>query len=646
MHNSQQYHINQLENNFDLISRFEKDCLAQMTANGISFAGPLKTDGEIHRFSTDEKKNQPDEWYVCHQGVSKHNIPYLSCTYGSWSGDQKFYYKSYENNSSFTKEELFHLKEAEERKRKEIDQQLAKDLIKRIEEAKKNWEESSDVATSINHTKYLENKKVKAYGVKYGFDSYRNPVLVIPLKNIKGEIQAIQNIGENGEKRFYGPKKGNFHLIGEIRNDSHIYVTEGYATAASVYEGTESPVVVAFDCGNLNHVVSTLRGKYPKHQITIAADDDKETDGNPGKKKAEEASKNFGCNVVFPQFPDDFRLINSISEKFPNGRKPTDFNDLHNCLGIDELKKQLCKKKSYLTPVDIGTFLSKELPPRKIILNPWLTEQGLAMIYAKRGIGKTFISLSIAYAIACGGKVLKWEAIHPRKVLYIDGEMPAVSMQERLAHIARGSEKQPPDASFFKLITPDLQDLGIRDLNTIEGQQDVNEHLEDVDVLFLDNLSTLVRSGRENESDSWIYTQEWLLSLRKKGKSVVFIHHAGKGGAQRGSSKKEDVLDTVIVLKQPKNYSPTEGARFEVHFEKSRGFEGEQANPFEASLITHESGVLEWSFKEIEMRDLDRITELYNDGMTNQRDISRELDIALGKVNKLIKQARNEQKIK
>jgi len=65
---------------------------------------------------------------------------------------------------------------------------------------------------------------------------------------------------------------------------------------------------------------------------------------------------------------------------------------------------------------------------------------------------------------------------------------------------------------------------------------------------------------------------------------VLFIHHSGKGGAQRGTSRKEDVLDTVIALRRPEDYSPAEGARFEVHFEKARGFAGEEAEPFEAAL--------------------------------------------------------------
>jgi CRP-like cAMP-binding protein len=62
------------------------------------------------------------------------------------------------------------------------------------------------------------------------------------------------------------------------------------------------------------------------------------------------------------------------------------------------------------------------------------------------------------------------------------------------------------------------------------------------------------------------------------------VHHDGKGGQQRGTSKKEDVLDTVISLRRPPDYTADQGCRLEVRFTKSRGFHGPDAEPFEARL--------------------------------------------------------------
>src|SRR6185436_7932703 len=124
----------------------------------------------------------------------------------------------------------------------------------------------------------------------------------------------------------------------------------------------------------------------------------------------------------------------------------------------------------------------------------------------------------------------------------------------------------------LRIITPDIQTHGITDLSTIEGQRIIEEHLKDVKLLILDNYSALCRRGRENEAESWIPLQEWFLTLRRRGLSVLLIHHSNKSGGQRGTSRKEDLLDTVITLRKPENYDPREGARFEVHYEKARGF--------------------------------------------------------------------------
>ena len=78
------------------------------------------------------------------------------------------------------------------------------------------------------------------------------------------------------------------------------------------------------------------------------------------------------------------------------------------------------------------------------------------------------------------------------------------------------------------------------------------------------------------------------------------MHHAGKGGGQRGTSRKEDTLDTVISLTRPPGYQANEGARFEVRFSKARGFYGEDAEPFEARFA--DDG---WSTSEIVADDSD-----------------------------------------
>ena len=69
------------------------------------------------------------------------------------------------------------------------------------------------------------------------------------------------------------------------------------------------------------------------------------------------------------------------------------------------------------------------------------------------------------------------------------------------------------------------------------------------------------------------------LKIAAAGKTVVMLHHSGKNGSSRGSSRRHDVLDTVMKLERPFNYTQQEGAKFEVHFEKTRSFAGDAAEP-------------------------------------------------------------------
>lgn len=287
---------------------------------------------------------------------------------------------------------------------------------------------------------------------------------------------------------------------------------------------------------------------------------------------------------------------------------------------------------------NLPEFLAHAFPPRRMMLTPVLPEQGLAMVHAMRGVGKTYVGLGMAYAVASATSFLRWRADEPRRVVYIDGEMPGVAMQERLEAIVQGAGGQPPEDDFFRLVTPDLQEDPMPDLASPEGQDALAALVADADLLVLDNLSTLCRSGKENEAESWGQVQEWLLTLRKAGKSVLLIHHAGKSGQQRGTSKREDVLDTVISLRRPEDYRPDEGARFEVHLEKARGVHGPEAEPFEVQLVTR-YGAATWTMQALDDVELARVVAMTGDGL-KVRDIAAELSMSTGKVAKLQGKAR------
>ena len=289
-----------------------------------------------------------------------------------------------------------------------------------------------------------------------------------------------------------------------------------------------------------------------------------------------------------------------------------------------------------LKAISAEEFLALTIPPREFLLEPWLPSQGAVMVYSWRGVGKTYFGLGVAYAVASAGRFLKWEAPKARRVLYIDGEMPAVVMQERMAGIAASSEKSPPKG-FLRLITPDLQEVGIPDLSDPAAQAEVDQLLAGAELLILDNISTLFRTGAENEAESWLPTQEWVLRQRRRGVSTMLMHHAGKGGQQRGTSRREDILDTTIRLDRPSDYQPTEGARFEVHFDKARGLYGDETKSFEAQMETRDGEVF-WTTKDMDKRTTERVAACLNEGLT-PRETAKELGVHPSTISRQRKKA-------
>jgi putative DNA primase/helicase len=288
-----------------------------------------------------------------------------------------------------------------------------------------------------------------------------------------------------------------------------------------------------------------------------------------------------------------------------------------------------------LEAVGLTDFLNLHVPPREMLLNPILPERALAMLYAPRGIGKTLLGLSMGLAVAIGSPLLRWSAPRQRRVLYVDGEMPLASLQERLKAISLGLDREIPNDK-FRILAADSVDGGIN-LGT-EGQRSLDPLLHDVDLLILDNLSTLCSIGSESASDAWVPMQNWLLSLRRQGISVVLIHHAGVNGRQRGTSRREDALDTVIALRRPEDYSPEQGARFEIHFEKLRNrVDGEGAVPFEASLesfAVEGQDAIRWSSRNLVEPILKRAAQLFAEGHT-VREVAATLRVSKSEAGRL-----------
>lgn len=160
---------------------------------------------------------------------------------------------------------------------------------------------------------YLMRKQVSPWMLRQ-----RGSELLVPLYTA-GFMVNLQRIALNGQKRFLsgGRVKGAYCPIGKPVAGERLYVAEGWATACTVYQLTGCAVAAAMNAGNLKPVALAMKAKYPDAHLIIAGDDDRQTEGNPGRAAAMAAAVTAGAEVSFPEWPDDAPLA------------LTDFNDLH-----------------------------------------------------------------------------------------------------------------------------------------------------------------------------------------------------------------------------------------------------------------------------------------------------------------------------
>lgn len=148
--------------------------------------------------------------------------------------------------------------------------------------------------------KYISDKGLTPQGCA-GLRTHRS-LLVVPVWHGQWMV-SVQTIDEDGSKRFWpgAPVKAGAYVLDRPRA-AVTAIVEGLATGLAVYQSMpKARVIVAFDAGNLLHVVDRIR---PAGSVVICADNDHATQArrgmNPGIDKARNAAELIGCGVAYP----------------------------------------------------------------------------------------------------------------------------------------------------------------------------------------------------------------------------------------------------------------------------------------------------------------------------------------------------------
>lgn len=469
--------------------------------------------------------------------------------FGDWSTGLQ---ETWQARKPANDDELQRWRQIAEQAQAEADHKRHQSATEAAQAARQEW----DAATAPDALHgYLISKGIDPHGIKQSGD-----LLLVPVY-VNGELSSLQRIATDGSKRFMpgGRIKGGYHLIGDPAE--RIVIAEGYATASSIHETTGEAVAVAFNCGNLQAVAEAMRTKYPDARITVAADDDRNMEGNPGLTKATEAAQAVNGLIATPG-------------------QPGDFNDLHQAEGADALAERMAQAKPVqfrgFRLIKAGTIKPRPLDWR---IAGMFEDDSILLIVGDPSAGKSFLALDMAACIASG------TAFHGRKakqgpVVYIAGEGRNGIARRRAAWEIR-NEIDLADAPLY-------MSSGAANIGDPESTGEVLRAIEATGqtpaLVVLDTLNRNM-AGDENSTPDMRQFIQCCDEIRTAYNcTVALVHHTGHGDKSRarGSSVLHGAIDTT--------YHVTKDAAGIVTVECTRMKDGPIPDPFAFTFQTVELG--------------------------------------------------------
>lgn len=205
-------------------------------------------------------------------------------------------------------------------------------------------------------------------------------------------------------------------------------------------------------------------------------------------------------------------------------------------------------------------LMGMKIPERKFILNGLIAEKTITIVNGFRGSGKSWMAMGIVNEVAWGGRIGPWDAPEARNVMLVDGEMPLSLLQERFKMLNRGRDIKNREGEVWIYAEAYAYRIGLKRASILDPawREYLLEETErrGIELLVLDNLSSLAPGIDENDKMAFDPVNRWLLELRFQGVSVVMTHHTGKSGQQRGTTAHEDHVDLAIDLTRPPDHRP------------------------------------------------------------------------------------------
>ena len=498
----------------------EVQLLDAIKAAGLEPPDHIEMDGKIHRFKSGTKGTPGIDkpgWYL----VFGDGIP--AGRFGCWRAGIEVTWRADVGRKLTQTEEMAHARRLSESKAMrdaalERQHQVASETVEKI------W---TGAQAALPDHPYLAKKGIGVHGARATGDGR----LVVPLYDQDGTLASLQYIAHDGGKLYHpgGQTGGKFWMVGSLDEPGTLYVAEGFATAATIHETTNRPVVVAYSASNLVPVTGTLRETYGATQdIVIVADNDS---SGVGQRYAEQASAKFGARMVMPPIQGD---ANDYAQEG------------HNLAAL-----LLPPPNDWLIPAD--DFCAQPSPISWLVKH-WIQSQALVMVHGPSGGGKTFVVLDWCLRMASGTEDWAGHKVRQGNVVYLAGEGHH-GLRGRVA-----AWKHHHQAGKLKMW---LSKDGC-DLNTPTGYLKVVEQvrmLPDVpSVIVVDTLHRFLSGDENSAQDAKTMLDACNALMMEFNCSVILVHHTGVSEeAQhraRGSSAWRGALDIEISIIPGKDDQP------------------------------------------------------------------------------------------
>ena len=323
-----------------------------------------------------------------------------------------------------------------------------------------------------------------------------------------------------------------------------------------------------------------------------------------------------------------------------------------NLPAFDIIKPDAIDEDKHYPITSFQEMVQTKYPEPKFMLDPIIREKTVTQISGDYGSGKSMTGMQMAVCFSSGLDFLHWKnRSAPRPVLYVEGEMPAVDIRERVLEMTESiidpnsSEIIFRQDNLFILTLDDLDLAGFKFgferlavTNNEDGAakgrllientvKEIKERKGQYPVLFLDNISALC-SIEENKSQDWSGLVNWFMRLKTMGVVIVYFHHTNKSnGSASGSNMALRLVDTHIILKKlaPDQKFELEGKSVQcsVNFDKCRNFGGSQSKPF---ILTFNRG--KWA-KYPMLTAIDwKILKYHNEGLSVEEMINEDKSLA------------------